>query len=87
MDAVDIDTEQAKLATYELGLVFAVARRDAIGLLRDGLAQVTEGPIPADLSSDGDVVAELLLDQANYGAALSTLAVPVQRSLSEFVSR
>jgi len=87
VDALDVDTEHAKLATYELCLVFAVARRDAIGLLRDGLAQVTEGPLPADGLGDTDIVGELLLGHATYEVALSTLAMPVQRSLSEFVSR
>ena len=87
MDAIDVDTEHAKLLTYELCLVFAVARRDAIGLLRDGLAQVVEGPVPADELTDRDVVGEMLLSQSNYEVALRTLAVPVQRSLRDFVSR
>lgn len=90
-DALDIDAEHTKLLTYELCLVFAVARRDAIALLREGLAPVLEGPGPADeQSSDIGAVepaGELLLSQANYRAALSTLAAPVPRSLREFVSR
>ncbi len=88
MDAIDVDTEHAKLLTYELCLLFAVARRDAIALLRDGLAQVVEGPVAADESrGDRDSVRELLLSQANYEVAVSALAVPVQRSLRDFVSR
>lgn len=87
MDAVDVDAERAKLLTYEFCLVFAVGRLDAIALLRDGLARVVEGPVPADDSSDRDVVGELLLSQVNYEVALSTLAAPVQRSLRDFVSR
>ena len=62
----DIDAEHTKLLTYELCLVFAVARRDAIGLLREGLAQVIDGSGPAVPLSDFDVVGELLLSRANY---------------------
>lgn len=87
-DATDVDAEHTKLLTFELCLVFAVARRDAIALLREGLAQVIEGPGPTDDQwSDVDGAGELLLSQANCEVALSALASPVQRSLRDFVSR
>jgi hypothetical protein len=83
---VDIDEEHTKLLTYQRCLGSAVARADAVALLRAGLSQVLEGPAPSgQLTGVAAEESDLMMNQANYRAALHTLRQPVQRSLRDFV--
>jgi hypothetical protein len=92
---VDVDEEHTRLLTYRRAAEAAAERIEELAALLDGLVPVLVLPDGAVDERDGgsmtlvDAIAAAstaeMMKQANFRAALGTLASPVQQSLLAFV--